>query len=68
VTAARDLASLPGSGDLSDLLGELSGIEDWLRDSCDVRHHERMADEVHRAWSILDDLYDIQYDREQRRR
>ena len=43
---------------LGDLSTRLSAIEDWLREKCTARHAEDMADLVHEAWQVIDDLYD----------
>ena len=43
---------------LSKLATNLSSIEDWLRDECTARHSEDMADCVHEAWQVVEDLYD----------
>lgn len=47
-----------GKTELGELAAHLSAIEDWLRDSCDARHHEDMADAVGKAYQVVDDLYD----------
>lgn len=43
---------------LSELATHLSSIEDWLRQDCTARHAEDMADVVHQAFQVVDDLYD----------
>ena len=43
---------------MSDLSLALSEIEDWLRESCTARHADDMADRIHEAWQIIDDLAD----------
>lgn len=47
------------SPDLHDLATRLSSVEDWLRDTCEVRHHEDMADAVLEAFHIVDSLADV---------
>lgn len=44
--------------DLGQLATALSTIEDWLRQGCTARHAGQMADRVHEAWSVIDDLAD----------
>lgn len=48
--------SLTGDFSLSSLSTRLSAIEDWLSESCTARHATDMADTIHEAWKIIDDL------------
>ena len=50
--------------ELSELATNLSAIEDWLRDKCEARHNDDMADVVGRAFQVIDDLYDEQVELE----
>ena len=44
--------------DLNQLATDLSTIEDWLRQDCTARHNDDMADVVHEAWQVVEDLCD----------
>lgn len=44
--------------ELGELATNLVRIEDWLREDCTARHSEDMADVVHQAFEVIDDLYD----------
>lgn len=46
------------AGDLAELSTQLSTIEDWLRQDCPARHASEMADVIHRAWRLADDVCD----------
>jgi hypothetical protein len=43
---------------LAELATNLSTLEDWFRQDCTARHAEDMADIVHEAWSLVEDLCD----------
>jgi hypothetical protein len=45
---------------LDELLTHLGAVEDWLREKCEARHADDMADLVEQACRVLDDLYDEQ--------
>src|ERR1700691_6620374 len=46
--------------DLNQLATDLSTIEDWLRQDCTARHSDDMADVVHEAWEVVEDLCEYQ--------
>jgi hypothetical protein len=46
------------AAELADLASDLGLIEDWLRQDCTARHAEDMADVIHQAWGVIDDLAD----------
>jgi hypothetical protein len=56
--AAGQLSVVLGPDALEELALNLSNIEDWLRDSCTARHNDDMADVVHQAWQVIEDLSD----------
>src|SRR5271156_633216 len=43
---------------LVNLSTNLSAVEDWLNEKCSARHADEMADVVHEAWQLIDELYD----------
>ena len=57
--AERQRMSLTyGKTELDELATQLCAVEDWLRDKCEARHHEDMADVIGKAHQVIDDLYD----------
>lgn len=52
------------SSELGDLASSLLAIEEWLRDHCEARHADVMADVIKDAYRIIDDLYDEAVSRE----
>ena len=58
------MSGVYSADELDDLAARLSAIEDWLRASCEARHHEDMADVVGKAYQVIDDLYDEQVEAE----
>jgi hypothetical protein len=52
------MSTVYGKSELSELALNLGAIADWLRNKCDARHHEDMADVVDKATLVIEDLYD----------
>ena len=50
--------SVYSATELEELSLSLGQIEDWLRQDCSARHADDMADVVHKAWQVIDDLAD----------
>jgi hypothetical protein len=50
--------------EISELSKNLGAVEDWLRDHCEARHADDMADLVEKAVQVLEDLYDEAIERE----
>ena len=46
-----------GKDQLEELSLNLSAIEDWMREQ-PARHADDMADVIHQAWQVIDDLSD----------
>jgi hypothetical protein len=60
----RQAVSVYSAAQIGLVSQNLGAVEDWLREKCEARHAEDMADVIAKAIDMLENFYDEQAEKE----